>query len=597
MALAEAVLDLPWLSPCAASLVALCRAATPEVWSAVRADPGCVLLVLREGRPLPSAPPETTPCRFSLPDLLKDPAVLEGALRFLPEGPAASNSSTRGFVDWTEPALWPVYRACLTYAQVAEQLARQTGHCPAEAAWVGGLLAPLGWLAVGAVDPGQVTACLTHPALAQRAPQVQQRCWGLDQAALARRLARRWRLPAWLAAVVGHLALPVQTAVTLGAELELFEVVQLAVALAEQQGTGLYLPLGARPAELMGRLRLSEAQTTTCLPHGDLPTASARWESPSSLPLLPDLLRLAAANRRQAELLLLERLEQDIDHLQTALEQQRASEAERLQRQKLEALAELAAGAGHEINNPLAVISGQAQYLLGRFADAEGVRGDGEEGQNGAPALPPSLPHRSLQTIVAQAQRIHQILSELMQFARPQRPRKGLLEVGAVIRDVAASLAALADQRRVRLVCPEAEPVSCLADPNQLRTILSSLLRNAIEAAANTTEGEDWAGIRLEPLAPGAAVLELLVEDSGPGPAEADWPHLFDPFYSGRQAGRGRGLGLSTAWRLAREQDGDVRFDPTSRPTRFILRLPRGGSGNGTHVNGLREEPHCADAR
>ena len=51
--------------------------------------------------------------------------------------------------------------------------------------------------------------------------------------------------------------------------------------------------------------------------------------------------------------------------------------------------------------------------------------------------------------------------------------------------------------------------------------------------------------------------------------------HLFDPFYSGRSAGRGRGLGLSAAWRLARQHGGDVRFDAAAvGVTRFVLSLP-----------------------
>ena len=56
---------------------------------------------------------------------------------------------------------------------------------------------------------------------------------------------------------------------------------------------------------------------------------------------------------------------------------------------------------------------------------------------------------------------------------------------------------------------------------------------------------------------------------------------MFDPFYSGREAGRGRGLGLSIAWRLARQLGGDVRFDDVSgSPTRFVLSLPRQAADN-----------------
>src|SRR5207248_7210376 len=107
-------------------------------------------------------------------------------------------------------------------------------------------------------------------------------------------------------------------------------------------------------------------------------------------------------------------------------------------------------------------------------------------------------------------------------------------------------------------------------DPAQARTALSCLLRNAIEAAP----AEGWAGVRVE--TSDDATVELIVEDNGSGPTATEREHLFDPFYSGRKAGRGRGLGLSTAWRLARQNGGDVRFDPTPEgPTRFVLTARR----------------------
>ena len=55
-----------------------------------------------------------------------------------------------------------------------------------------------------------------------------------------------------------------------------------------------------------------------------------------------------------------------------------------------------------------------------------------------------------------------------------------------------------------------------------------------------------------------------------------DREHCFDPFYCGRSAGRGRGLGLPTAWQFARQNGGDVRHEPTADgPTRFVLTVPR----------------------
>jgi len=265
---------------------------------------------------------------------------------------------------------------------------------------------------------------------------------------------------------------------------------------------------------------------------------------------------LAADNRRLRDVSTVECLERDVDDLQHALAEQVAGEGERLQSRKLNALAEFAAGAGHEINNPLAVISGQAQYLLGH--EAEEPR------------------QRALQTIIGQTHRIHQILNELMQFARPSRPQRQSIDLAAIVREVVTSLADLAEQRQVRLVCPDSGSVHVHADPRQVGTALTCLLRNAIEAAP----AEGWAGVRTENS--DSEQVDVIIEDSGDGPPSALRDNLFDPFYSGRSAGRGRGMGLPTAWRLAREQGGDVRFaENPGGPTRFVLSLLSETNGNG----------------
>jgi signal transduction histidine kinase len=249
------------------------------------------------------------------------------------------------------------------------------------------------------------------------------------------------------------------------------------------------------------------------------------------------------------------------------------------------------------------VISGQAQYLLGHLPREEGggtSEANGTESPGppspalgaGLLTLPPGSFQKALQTIVGQTKRIHQLLSELMQFARPPRPCKEPLDVPGLVREVAASLQELAGQRRVRLVCPDpggpgslngngagtaGPPPTVYADRQQVGTALSCLLRNAIEAAP----ADGWAGVRLERPAPDR--LELVVEDNGTGPSAPQREHLFDPFYSGRTAGRGKGLGLAMAWRLAREHGGDVRFDALpDGPTRFVLSLPQQLSSNGT---------------
>jgi signal transduction histidine kinase len=556
-ALGEAATHLPWLLPGAASLVALARSPAAAAWLAVRTDPAAALLVVRQ-----TAAKLALPSSSYFPALLHDPAILEAAARLV--------DHPEGWVDWDQPVVAPVYEASVTYARLASFLAERTGGCDSENAWVAGLLAPLGWQAVCAADPDRVAACLQDPGLKSDPVGLQQQLWGFDQASIARRLARRWQLPRWLAVAIGHLDLPAETAVAIGADEPLFRVTQLAVALAQRQGIDLNLTVCTSVEEGAAALKvdavLLEAAGRELGRLRDEQPARPRGSAPSGVPLLRDLLLAAAENRRLHDASVLETLEADVDQLHCSLCEQRGGEAQRLKGQKLTALAEFAAGAGHEINNPLAVISGQAQYLLNH--EPEPAR------------------QRALQTIIGQAHRIHQILNGLMQFARPPGPQKQMLDVPGLVREVAASLDELAAQRRVRVSCPQPDyPLSLYADPAQVATALAGLLRNAIEAAP----ADGWAEVRLETPAPDR--LDLVVEDNGGGPTAAQREHLFDPFYSGRTAGRGRGLGLSTAWRLAREHGGDVTFVPLpGGPTRFVLSLPRESAHLGNGANG---QPHA----
>jgi signal transduction histidine kinase len=505
--------------------------------------------------------------------LLLDPAVLEGALWHLQHpGP--------GFVDWDQPTTRPIYHASLTCARLGALVAVRSGRCDADLAWVAGLVAPLGWLAVCAADPERAADCRADPDLACNPLRTQQRHWGYDQASIARRLARRWQLPAWLAALTGHLALGAETAERLGADPGLFLVTRFAVGLAEEQGVGLHV-VGTDTAEVARSLGLSASEQQALQAEAHVLAEQHLAPPPArplqNEPLLADLLHLAAENRRLHGVPVLDRLAGDLDRLHQALEEQRASEAVRLRAQKLSALAEFAAGAGHEINNPLAVISGQAQYLLGHLEIADGRLQNADypaatecSEQSAILNLKSEIVSHALQRIIGQAQRIHQILNELMQFARPSRPHKQPVDVAGLVREVVTSLGVLAAERRIELRVGEPLPdVTLSGDVRQLRTALGCLLRNALEAAPP----DGWAGVHVETSLPDQ--VDLVVEDSGSGPPRARREHLFDPFFSGREAGRGRGLGLPTAWRLAREHGGDVFLDDRpGGPTRFVLRLP-----------------------
>jgi two-component system, NtrC family, sensor kinase len=549
-ALAVGAKDLPWLSPSAATLRTLARSPLSTAWPHLRTDPGLLVLLARVWGRRPVA----------LRKASLDVRMLRTSLLHL------QRASDAGAVDWNRPGCRRVYESTLRHAQLAAAVAELVPQCDPDHAWVGGAMASLGWQGACALQPSLAACAWSDERDAADSD-------GVDTGSLGRRISHAWGLPAWLAAIAGRLSLPIDVAVRLGADPVLFQIAQLAVLLHQRDG-GLGLAVGAEMGDLLGALRLNIERVEAIADRvAREPIAEATWEPPASQPLVADLIELALRYRERREAIHAERLHRDIDRLQEALTTRRAETGRQLHALKLAALAEFAAGAGHEINNPLAVISGQAQYLLRQL---DRLDGPADEIDNPVEYLINlrSEVAPSLQKIINQTQRIHGILTDLMQFARPAVPHLQAVDVGAMLGDVCREFQALADAHRVRLICEEpAAGVVIDADPGQLRVALIALVRNAIEAAP----AGGWAGIRVESDA--CDRVALVIEDNGPGPGPVAQQHLFDPFFSGRAAGRGRGLGLPIAWRLARQQDGDLRFDGThDGVTRFRLILRIAGN-------------------
>lgn len=541
--LLDGLAGLTWLAPSASSLCALAR---PDPWAGLRHDPAAVLLLLR------SAPAGGLP--FPLPHL-HGTAPFTFALERI-AGPA------RGGAGWDGP-LRSLHEPAWAMARLASALARRTGRADPLLAWCCGLLAPLGWLAVASLSPDRALDCWTDPALAWSPARTQEKHWGASAVAIARRLCRLWSLPAWAADTIGRLELPATGAARLSGDASLLAIVRLAAHLAAEVGEGPHLL--CRDEALLGDAALLGVSLCSLVPAellADEPIDVPAWQCPFTAPLLRDVLTLASENRRLRGGPASLGLEREVDELQAALRDQIRGEDDRLRQAKLSALAEFAAGAGHEINNPLAVISGQAQYVLSH--GDEWLAGD----QAGAA-------RKALNTIIGQTRRVHAILRDLMLFARPAPARPDWFDLPTLLGEVAASFADLAGAKQVRTTLASPDRLAVWADADQLRQALGCLVRNGIEAAP----AEGWVKLTAEAHA-GPDVVEVWVEDSGPGPAPELRPHLFDPFFSGRSAGRGKGLGLPVAWRLARQQGGDVRLEAPrpGQPTRFVLTLPSSGS-------------------
>lgn len=227
---------------------------------------------------------------------------------------------------------------------------------------------------------------------------------------------------------------------------------------------------------------------------------------------------------------------------------------QQVEQEKLAALAELAAGAGHEMNNPLAVISGRAQLLL----QSE------------------TSPDRRLDlaTIHAQAQRVHEMIAGLMLYADPPAPQLQRLDVSTVVADVADRFADMAIAAPVRLTLHlDDEPQMALADESQLRVALLALLENAAAASA----GDDaivTVSVQRQMLATYFAI-RISVHNDGPEIAADVRQHLYEPFFSGRSAGRGLGVGLSKCWRIVAGHGGTMTCQSSDEcGTSFSIVLP-----------------------
>lgn len=218
--------------------------------------------------------------------------------------------------------------------------------------------------------------------------------------------------------------------------------------------------------------------------------------------------------------------------------------------EKLESMRELAYGASHEINNPLANISSRAQTLLRDETDPER--------------------RRKLATINSQAFRAHEMIADMMLFAKPPDLERQQINLSDLVAQVLEEMSDRADQQGTAVLASGTnEDCWLMADPTHLSVALRALCRNSLEAIS--------AGGQISiSLVDCEDSVELNVTDTGPGiPAEVR-RHLFDPFYSGREAGRGLGFGLSKCWRIVQLHGGTIEVDcDESKYTCFTIRLPR----------------------
>jgi two-component system, NtrC family, sensor kinase len=222
--------------------------------------------------------------------------------------------------------------------------------------------------------------------------------------------------------------------------------------------------------------------------------------------------------------------------------------------EKLAAVGELAAGVAHEINNPMAVIRGNAEILLME--------------------LPPDHASREEAEIIAQeVGRVEGIVGSLLSFARQQRKAVKRVAIDRILEEILrqvghqVSLDGIVLRRDLSLGATEIE-----GDENQLRQVFTNLIVNAVQAM------EKGGTLTIRSCCdPEAAACRVEIGDTGNGIAPEQIKDIFTPFFTTKQSGTG--LGLSVSYGIVENHGGTIAV--TSAPgsgSLFVVTLPRGQS-------------------
>ncbi len=244
--------------------------------------------------------------------------------------------------------------------------------------------------------------------------------------------------------------------------------------------------------------------------------------------------------------------------------ERRAMERELAHAQKMEAVGTLAGGIAHDFNNILHIVSGYVQLLLHKKEEED-------------------PDHAALTEIDTALSRAADLVKQLLTFSRKLDGRPLVIDLNRAVTQVAR----LFERTVPRMIRIETELDPDLArvriDPTQLERLLVNLGRNACDAMVqggrlSMTTGNVTVNGRGDQGGTGLAqgsYVRLSVSDTGDGIDPEVMPHIFEPFYTTKDQGRGTGLGLSTVYGIVQSSGG--RINVSSHPgegTRFDVYLP-----------------------
>lgn len=284
----------------------------------------------------------------------------------------------------------------------------------------------------------------------------------------------------------------------------------------------------------------------------DMRSAEARFDLDLAV---DEILAFAAAGGMAVSRVYVnETLKRRSEELATAMLKKEQAHKQLLHSERLAAVGKMAAGAAHEINNPLAIISGRAQMMMQKERD---------------PA-----DEKALKLIVDQCSRASKILTDLMSFARPALPKKELVNINAVVFEGLWMFESRYESRGITLHREFAESLpNVLVDGNQMQQVFVNLLMNAEHAV--TPPGS--VTVRSGLTETGDKVF-VSFADTGCGIPPENLQHIFEPFFTTKEAGQGTGLGLALAYSIVKSHQGTITVKSRAgHGTTFTISLPAAG--------------------
>lgn len=235
--------------------------------------------------------------------------------------------------------------------------------------------------------------------------------------------------------------------------------------------------------------------------------------------------------------------------------------------EKMATIGLLAAGVAHEINNPLAAISGFAEGLKRRLPRLQSALAQADGFQDLAVDF-----EEYVGTILNECDRCRDIVQGLLTFSPRQNAEFARVDLNQLVEDVLRLL-----QHQLRRYPPDSVRLALAASAPEARGVAPELKQVVLNLVLNGLDAiRDGGQITLLTAPSGEQEVVLHVVDTGCGIAPEHMAKLFEPFFTTKPAGQGTGVGLSTCYNIIRQHDGEIQVASKSgRGSTFTVRLPR----------------------